>query len=196
MARMHLPEQHDNLGKDLLSLARGSIEHGLRHNEPLPIRFDGMPEVMADPAATFTTLRLEGKLRGCVGNLESERPLATDVAHTAFQAAFRDPRFEPVVQHELPALLVEVSVLTPLEPFPVRDEADLLARLEPGEDGLVISLGARRATFLPKVWEQLPKPSAFLTGLKMKCGLERDFWSERLEFQRYRATTYGEPAQD
>ncbi len=182
----------DTIGNELVRLARGSIEYGLVHGEPLPIRFDGMPEVMADPAATFTTLRLDGKLRGCVGNLESMRPLAQDVAHTAFQAAFRDPRFDPVAQHEISAIRLEVSVLSPMESFPVRDEDDLLAKLEPGKDGLVISLGTRRATFLPKVWDQLPKPAAFLAALKMKCGLENDFWSERLEFQRYKTTTYVE----
>ncbi|MDJ0748486.1 MAG: AmmeMemoRadiSam system protein A [Woeseiaceae bacterium] len=193
---MHSIDQQCDLGADLLRLARGSIEHGLAHNEPLPIRFEGMPDVMTDPAATFTTLRLNGKLRGCVGNLESERPLARDVAHTAFRAAFRDPRFEPVVQHELSAILVEVAVLSPMEPFAVRGEAELLARLEPGEDGLVIGFGAKRATFLPKVWEQLPKPAAFLAALKMKCGLEKDFWSQQLEFHRYKTTTYTELAEN
>ncbi len=188
---MHSTEQAD-LGTALLRLARGSIEHGLIHREPLPIRLDDMPDEMAGPAATFTTLRHDGKLRGCVGNLESLRPLAKDVAHTAFQAAFRDPRFEPVVEHELSAIVVEVSVLSPMEPFPVSDEGDLLEKLEPGNDGLVISLGERRATFLPKVWEQLPKPAAFVTALKMKCGLEKDYWSDRLEFQRYRTTTFAE----
>ena len=194
MARMRLADQQDGLGTGLLRLARGSIEHGLAHGEPLPVHFDGLPDVMADPAATFTTLRLDGKLRGCVGNLESVRPLANDVAHTAFQAAFRDPRFDPVVQHELPAIVVEVSVLSPMELLPVDDEADLLEKLEPGKDGLVIGLGERRATFLPKVWDQLPGPAEFLAGLRMKCGLEKDFWSEDLEFLRYRATTYVEQA--
>lgn len=190
---MHSPDQPD-FGVELLRLARGSIEYGLAHGEPLPIRSDGMPDSLADPAATFTTLRLEGRLRGCVGNLEATRPLARDVAHTAFRAAFCDPRFDPVVDRELSAIRLEVSVLTPLEPFPVSDEADLLERLEPGTDGLVISLDARRATFLPKVWDQLPKPSAFLAALKKKCGLESDYWSERLEFQRYRTTAYSDSA--
>lgn len=189
---MHSTDQQDALGTELLRLARGSIEHGLIHHEPLPIRIDSVPDVMADPAATFTTLRLEGKLRGCVGNLEARKPLAEDVAYTAFRAAFRDPRFDPVVEHELGKIRVEVSVLSPMEPFLVRDEADLLEQLEPGRDGLVIGLGARRATFLPKVWEQLPSRAAFLSALKIKCGLDNDFWSERLEFERYRTTTYVE----
>lgn len=190
---MHSTDQ-PGLGVELLRLARNSIEHGLVHDEPLPIRIDGKPDWLTDPAATFTTLRLEGRLRGCVGNLEATRPLAGDVAYTAFRAAFRDPRFDPVVDRELAAIRLEVSVLTPLEPLPVSDEADLLEKLEPGTDGLVIGMDARRATFLPKVWDQLPDPSAFLTALRTKCGLESDYWSDQLEFHRYRAATYTEPA--
>ncbi len=193
---MRSTDKKEILGTELLRLARGSIEHGLAYNKPLPVRVEGMPDVMAEPAATFTTLRVDGKLRGCVGSLESVRPLAKDVAHTAFRAAFRDPRFDPVVQHELSNIRLEVAVLSPMEPFPVSDEADLLERLEPGTDGLVIGLGSRRATFLPKVWDQLPNPDAFLSALKMKCGLEKDFWSERLEFHRYRTTTYAEPGEN
>ena len=193
---MRLTDQKQTLGTELLRLARGSIEHGLIHGKPLPIRVEGLPDVMTEPAATFTTLRRDGKLRGCVGNLESARPLAKDVAHTAFRAAFRDPRFDPVVQHEVGTIRLEVSVLSPMEPFPVSNEADLLERLEPGTDGLVIVLGSRRATFLPKVWDQLPNPAAFLGALKMKCGLEKNFWSERLEFHRYRTTTYAEAGED
>ncbi|MDJ0749010.1 MAG: AmmeMemoRadiSam system protein A [Woeseiaceae bacterium] len=192
---MHSTDQPD-LGVELLRLARDSIEHGLVNGEPLLICFDGMPDPLADLAATFTTLRLDGRLRGCVGNLEATRPLARDVAHTAFRAAFRDPRFDPVVDHELAAIRLEVSVLTPLEPLPASNEADLLQKLEPGTDGLVIDQDARRATFLPKVWDQLPDPSAFLSALKVKCGLEKNYWSERLRFHRYRTTTYVEPAKD
>lgn len=189
---MHSPDPQDTLGTELLRLARGSIEHGLAHGEPLPIRFDGLPAAMADPAATFTTLRLDDKLRGCVGNLESTRPLAQDVAHTAFQAAFRDPRFDPLGQHEINGIVVEVSVLSPMAPLSVSDEADLIQRLVPGVDGLVIVKGLQRATFLPKVWDQLPDPRQFVAALKKKCGLPQDYWSETLEFQRYNTASYTE----
>ena len=83
-------------------------------------------------------------------------------------------------------------MLTPLESIPVADEADLVRRLTPGVDGLVVIAEARRATFLPKVWEMLPDPQQFLAALKAKCGLAEDYWSERLEFQRYRTTAYRE----
>ena len=191
---MQSPEQRDTFGLELLRLARGSIEHGLVHFEPLPVRCDGLPAALAEQRATFTTLRLAGDLRGCCGALEASRPLAADVAHSAFQAAFRDPRFDPIGRHELGNIRLEVAVLSPLEPLPVVDETDLLSKLRPGIDGLVIHSGGRRATFLPKVWESLPEPRQFLMQLRLKAGLPADYWSEQLEFQRYRTTTYAEPA--
>ena len=183
----------DTEGAELLRLARSSIEHGLAHREPLQVNCEGLPLELTEPAATFTTLHCEGKLRGCCGTLEAVRPLAEDVTHSAFRAAFRDVRFEPVGKHEVDAIGLEVSVLSPLESIPFSDEADLLGRLTPGVDGLVIIAEARRATFLPKVWETLPDPRQFLAALKAKCGLAEDYWSERLEFQRYRTASYAEP---
>jgi hypothetical protein len=155
--------------------------------------FDDLPRALMDPAATFTTLHHEGQLRGCCGSLEAVHPLAKDVTRSAFRAAFEDPRFDPVGRHELAAIRLEVSVLSALESIPVSDEADLLSRLAPGIDGLVIVADGARATFLPKVWEMLPDPQQFLAALKVKCGLADNYWSERLEFQRYRTTSYAEP---
>lgn len=188
-------DRQDFPGIELLQLARGAIEYGLIHREPLPVRIDEWPPELTEPAATFTTLRLDGELRGCCGTLVAERPLAKDVAHSAFRAAFRDSRFDPVGGHELDAIRVAVSVLSPLEPMPVRDEADLLGRLTPGTDGLVIAADGLRATLLPTVWATLPEPRQFLAALKLKCGLAVDYWSDRLEFHRYRTTTYAEPVQ-
>ena len=189
---MRLPELE---GESLLRLARGSIEYGLGHQEPLPVDCVDLPHALAEPGATFTTLHLDGRLRGCCGSLEAARPLATDVAYSAFQAAFRDPRFDPVLADELAAIRLEVSVLSPMEAMSVVCESDLLEQLMPGEDGLVIVEGARRATFLPKVWEQLPEPRQVLDQLKLKCGLPKNYWSERLEFRRYRTASYAESGQ-
>ena len=192
MAPMHLPDRQDCPGAELLRLARGSIEHGLIHGEPLPVSCGEFGGVLAEPRATFTTLKVDAELRGCCGTLEAEHPLATDVTVSAFKAAFRDPRFSPVAETELDVISLEVSVLSPLELFPVTDEGDLLDRLASGTDGLVIIAGARRATFLPKVWEMLPDPRQFLAALKAKCGLPADYWSEQLEFFRYRTTSDAE----
>lgn len=185
----------DTAGAGIVRLARASIEYGLVHGEPLAVDFEALPRAFADPAATFTTLHVGRRLRGCCGTLEAVRPLAADVAYSAFRAAFRDPRFERVGEHELGALRLEVSVLSPQETILVTSENELLERLTPGVDGLVISADGRQATFLPKVWETLPEPQKFLAALKTKCGLANDYWSDRLEFRRYRTTCYAEPEQ-
>jgi AmmeMemoRadiSam system protein A len=191
---MRLPETNTVPGTSLLGLARGSIDYGLVHGQPLPVDCEALPPSLTETRATFTTLHAEGKLRGCCGTLEASQPLAKDVAHSAFQAAFHDPRFDPVGKDELAAISVEISVLSPMEVMTVVDEADLLDQLRPGVDGLVLIEGWRRATFLPKVWESLPEPQQFLAHLKVKCGLPGNYWSERLEFRRYRTTSYAERA--
>ncbi len=191
---MHAPDSDELPGTELLRLARGSIEYGIAHAEPLPINCDEMPRALTEPAATFTTLRLEGQLRGCCGGLEAVYPLAKDVVNSAFHAAFRDHRFGPVREDELGAIRLEVSVLSALESIHVKDETDLLGRLVPGTDGLVIIAEGRRATLLPKAWDMFPEPGRFLTALKTKCGLPEDYWSESLRFQRYRTTSYAESA--
>ena len=181
-------------GTELLRLARGSIEYGLVHGEALPVDCKKLPSALTEPGATFTTLRCDGKLRGCCGTLVPVKPLAQDVAYSAYQAAFRDPRFDPVGESELSSIRLEVSVLSPLESISVANEADLLDQLQPGTDGLVMVAEGRRATFLPTVWEMFPDPRRFFAALKVKCGLADDYWSDQLEFQRYRTTSYTEPA--
>lgn len=189
---MYSPDRQGLPGTELLRLARGSIQYGLIHQEPLPVNCDKLPRALTEPGATFTTLRFEDELRGCRGTLEAVFPLAEDVARSAFLAAFRDPRFDPVHEDELGAIRLEVAVLSSLESIHVTAEAELMACLTPGEDGLVIVADGRRATLLPKAWDMLPEPRQFLDALKAKCGLTKDYWSEQLEFQRYRTTTYTE----
>jgi AmmeMemoRadiSam system protein A len=140
---------------------------------------------LAEPGATFVTLTQRGQLRGCIGSLEAQRPLATDVAENADRRGLSRPRFAPLSPAEFARTRVEVSLLTPPEPFAVSSEADALARLRPGIDGLIVRYGRRRATFLPQVWESLPEPRQFLAQLKLKAGLPADFWHEQLTLARY-----------
>ena len=171
----------DPLGDALLVIARNAIGE----------RFGCTPQMfaqladLAEPAATFVTLTQEGRLRGCIGSLQAHRPLAQDVAENAIAAAFEDRRFAPLGREEFLRTRVEVSLLTPAEPFPVTDERDAWARLRPGIDGLVLSYGRRRATFLPQVWESLGDPREFLAQLKLKAGLPANFWHEQLALARY-----------
>ena len=171
----------DELGQVLLQLARRSVSEVPGEAAP------ATPDLPAlhEPGATFVTLTQAGELRGCIGSLEAHRPLIDDVRANARAAAFRDPRFPPLTRDELARTRVEVSLLSPAEPLFVTDEADALTRLRPHIDGLILSAGGRRATFLPKVWEQLPEPAVFLARLKQKAGLPADYWSSGLRLWRY-----------
>lgn len=175
------PEQRATL----LRLARESIAHGLRHDRPLPVDIDGYEESLRVPRATFVTLEEDGELRGCIGTLEAHQALAKDVADNAFNAAFRDPRFPPLRPEEFDRLDIHISVLSPPAPMHFRDEADLLAQLRPGIDGLILAAPGHRGTFLPSVWESLPEPQDFLRHLKRKAGLAMDYWSPEMRVERY-----------
>jgi len=138
------------------------------------------------------TLRQSGELRGCIGSLQAVRPLGVDVRDNAIAAAFFDPRFTPLAETELRETSIEVSLLSPSEWIEVADEEDLLARLRPGVDGLILECGRHRATFLPQVWEILDTPREFLAALKCKAGLPQDFWSPLVNVSRYAVTKWTE----
>ncbi|MBF0125759.1 MAG: AmmeMemoRadiSam system protein B [Magnetococcales bacterium] len=140
---------------------------------------------LARPGACFITIKKQGTLRGCIGTLAAHRPLAEDLLDNTLSAALRDPRFPPVTREELPGIEIEVSLLSPPEPFPHRDGADLAARLRPGVHGVILGKNGRRGTFLPQVWEQLPDPEAFLSQLCQKAGLEGSCWRQGAEIQVY-----------
>ena len=169
----------------LLRAAATAIESGFTSRDrPLPDLPD-LPEELRREQASFVTLTLAGRLRGCCGSLEARQPLVTDVWRNAQASAFRDPRFDPLQGWEWQQADLEVSVLSPLERVAVHSEVDLLRELRPGVDGLVIAWRGTRATFLPKVWEQLPGPREFLTHLKQKAGWRADFWAADVEVWRY-----------
>jgi hypothetical protein len=176
----------------LLGLARESIRHGLEHGSALAVDLDSQPEAVRARRAAFVTLHRDGELRGCIGHLEAVQPLVLDVVENAFAAAFRDPRFPPVTASELDALHIDISALTPARPIELGTEADLITQLEPGIDGVILAEGPRRGTFLPSVWEQLPRPEDFLRHLKRKAGLSPDHWSAEMRAWRYRTESFGE----
>jgi hypothetical protein len=177
-----------DLGRTLLTIARSAIAAELGFG---PIA-EASHAALTQPAATFVTLKHWGELRGCIGSLKPSRPLGVDVRENAIAAAFRDPRFPPLAVVEFEATSVEVSLLSTDERLDVRDEEDLLARLRPGVDGLILEYGRHRATFLPQVWESLAKPRDFLAALKGKAGLPEDFWSPHMNVSRYGVTKWAE----
>lgn len=173
---------HDDArGARLVAIARHSIA---RDDDPrAPGEWD--QAWLCALGASFVTLHLEGELRGCIGSVEARRPLGDDVTRNARAAAYRDPRFPPVTRVERDLLQVEVSVLSAREPIAVASEADALARLRPGVDGLFLEFQDRSATFLPQVWEGLPDPADFLGELRRKAGLDRRFWHPDVRLSRY-----------
>jgi len=173
--------------KILVGLARESIRIGAETGRELDLDPGGFSSRLGMPGASFVTLELDGDLRGCIGSLEAYRPLVLDVVRNADGAARRDPRFAPVNPKEVGLLEVHVSVLGPPVPLEVDSETELLQTLRPGIDGLTLEAPhGHRATFLPKVWDQLPEAADFLHHLKRKAQLPGDYWSPEIEFWRYR----------
>src|SRR5271165_6378508 len=176
------------LGPTLIELVRGGIAIGFDTGQPGQVAANPtLPPRLAEPGAAFVTLRRGGQLRGCIGSPVARRALADDVVEHAFNAAFRDPRFPKLHVLELAGLELSVSVLTPPEPMGFEDEADLLAQLRPGVDGLIIEDGGRRSLYLPAVWEELRDRRQFLGTLKVKAGLRVDHFSRSFTARRFRS---------
>ena len=177
-----------NPGQTLLPIARASIAGALGQH------LDAREEApwLQEPGACFVTLTQQGELRGCIGTLEARRPLLADVKANARAAAFQDPRFSPLVARELEHTEIEVSLLSSMQAMAFSSQADALAQLRPGVDGVLFEYGHFRATFLPQVWEQLPAASAFMAHLKRKAGLSPDFWAPDVRMQRYTVSKWKE----
>ena len=174
--------QGGDKGELLLRLAREALEESFRLH---PRRSHEVEPWLEEIAATFVTLTRRGELRGCIGSLNPRRTLVEDVRTNARAAAFEDPRFKPLTLEELDEIEIEVSLLSPIEVLDVNSEEELLERLRPGVDGLVIEKGYHRGTFLPQVWQKLPDPRDFLHHLKRKAGLDPGFWPDGLRVSRY-----------
>jgi hypothetical protein len=182
----------EDAGLTLLAIARAAIGHRLGvHAEPP--RTDIAPW-LARPGASFVTLMLEAKLRGCIGSLAATRRLGEDVAENAQAAALRDPRFAPLTPGEWPRCEVEVSVLSSAKPLRFADEAEMLAQIRAGEDGVILEHEGRRATFLPQVWESLPEKPKFLGELMRKAGIPADTRLARCKLWRYRVIKWKQSA--
>lgn len=190
----HLPS---DAGPVLIELAREAIGSHLAGRESSVHAATLRHHPWLDhPGASFVTLTRDGQLRGCIGTLEVWRALGRDVVSNAVSAAVRDPRFPALTSRDWPGITVEVSVLSPLQPFEVTSEDDLLATLVPHRDGLVLESGGHRATFLPQVWQTLPTPREFLVHLKRKAGLADSWWDPHARWSRYTVAEFSEhPAQ-
>ena len=166
----------------VIEVARQSIVASINQEEFIP---RSIPPVLTQYGASFVTLKLKGELRGCIGSVYPTKPLILDIIDNAKNAAFQDPRFEPLTIDELENLEVSVSILSSIERINFKDERDLLSKIYPY--GIIIAERNKRAVYLPVVWEQLPDREIFLNSLKEKAGLPPNYFSKSLEAYKFNA---------
>ena len=180
-------------GKFLIKVARKAIEDELFGKGLKRVPLENLPDELKRPGAAFVTITEKGQLRGCIGHIIAREPLIRSVEDNAIAAAFEDPRFFPLRKDEFKDIKIEVSVLTEPKPLKYKDANDLLNKLRPGIDGVIIKKGPYTATFLPQVWEQLPDKELFLSHLCMKAGLPSDEWKRGdLEVFTYQVQAFEE----
>ena len=172
----------------LLPIARASIAGPLGKVHPA----DESAPWLRMRGASFITLNLQKKLRGCIGSLQAHRPLLEDVKANAVAAAFRDPRFKPLTAAEYEGIEVEISLLSALNALNFSDEASALAQLTPQVHGLIFEYGHHRSTFLPQVWESFSDPVMFIAHLKQKAGLPPNFWEPGIKLHTYTVAKFSE----
>ncbi|RXJ98732.1 AMMECR1 domain-containing protein [Arcobacter sp. CECT 8986] len=158
--------------KILLDVARKSIftsfDKSLSLNKDYYLsKYDELSE----QRASFVTLKLNGRLRGCIGSLDACRELYEDVFDNARKAAFNDPRFEPIELRDFANIKIEVSVLTPAKKIDYIDKYDLKEKIIPKKHGVILEYEDKRATFLPQVWQELQTFEQFISSLCLKAGV-------------------------
>ena len=165
----------DEQKQTLRQLAKNMIQQQLGlDTQPL----DTTDALFQQKSGVFVTLQKNQQLRGCIGSLSAHQSILDGVQDHALNAAFNDHRFSPVTANELADISIEISILTEPQPLQFTDAADLIRKLQPSHDGVILKYGHHSATFLPQVWEQLPNPEQFMNQLTMKAGLPADQWQK------------------
>ncbi|MEM5777251.1 MAG: AmmeMemoRadiSam system protein A [Candidatus Aenigmatarchaeota archaeon] len=186
-------EYSKNDKKFLLSLARKSIEYFMEKRELMHVDQEKINDKLKKKKGVFVTLEKGDMLRGCIGNIHPVESLYLCVIKNAVAAAFYDPRFYSLQQDELKDVKIEISILTEPKKIEYKNFDDLLKKIKVGKDGLIIKLGNRSATFLPQVWEKLPKKELFLSELCLKAGLKSDEWKKgKIEVYKYNVICFKE----
>ena len=180
-----------NEQKEMLAIASTSIHFGLKNHQRTDVNQLENFNNFQQQRATFVTLEINGRLRGCIGSLLAYRPLAEDISANAFAAAFEDPRFNPLTLAEYEQLDIHISILSPPETMTCVSEESLLKQIQVGIDGIILTDMGHRATFLPSVWDSLPDKKDFLSHLKQKAGLSTQHWSNTIQVERYATFSFG-----
>ncbi|HEX4098458.1 MAG TPA: AmmeMemoRadiSam system protein B [Caulobacteraceae bacterium] len=192
----HSARLDDGERRALLDLAREVVKQAALHGgKPPTVNINGgLPRTLLAQRATFVTLKIDGRLRGCRGSVVAQQSLFADVANNAFQSGFGDQRFTPLSTDELETLEFEISILSTPRRIACQSEGELLGALRPDVDGIILRDGARQSLFLPSVWAQIPDPQDFIRHLKLKAGLPADHWSPTFEAFRFTTESFGDEA--
>lgn len=168
-------------------LAKYSIEYYLHNNKIPDIKDTEVAKDLLNKGACFTTIYVDNKLRGCIGDCEAYEPLYKNIIRNSIHAATIDYRFEPVTLSDLPNLRVSISVLTIPQIYKPENKEELIKFLKKVKPGLIIEKGGNRALFLPQVWEELSQPQDFLMHLCLKAGLDPNDWQKKeMNFRIFR----------
>lgn len=162
-----LSQQEKEFLKDIAWL---SIRSRFGHISEFP---EPPTPVMSEKLGAFVTLKIKGRLRGCIGNIMGDRPLWKTIVRMAAEAAFNDPRFPPLTEQESGLADMEISILSPLS------RVDNLELIEPGKHGLMLINGGASGLLLPQVatewgWDRVN----FLENTCRKAGLSKDCWKD------------------
>jgi AmmeMemoRadiSam system protein B/AmmeMemoRadiSam system protein A len=178
----------------LFELAKTTLELYVKEEkvfEPDPEHFSKFPKLL-EQRGTFVTLKKNGELRGCIGNLIGRQPVYVSVRDNAINAAVHDPRFPPVMKDELPEISLSISVLDMPRLLWVANAEEYLEKLT-HQDGVIIISGNHQSTYLPQVWEQIPNSVDFLSNLCIKGGARPDCWKHPdTQIYTYHAQEFGE----
>jgi AmmeMemoRadiSam system protein A len=178
---------------EMLKLARMAINEYLKTGKPPRPAAKDVAPYLKKPGAVFVTITLDGKLKGCIGHLVPIMPLYRSIIDNAVNAAFKDPRFMPLMPGEKERIRIEISVIGASERLDYIDADDLLSKLQPPRDGVTISKGFHKATYLPQVWEELTDKEGFMCSLCIKAGLEPYAWkNDKLVVETYRVEKFEE----
>ena len=183
----------DKEGRYLLNVARKTIQKTLFKQVDQEQKDSDLSPKLSEKRGTFVTLTIDGNLRGCIGHIIPQESILEGVQENAINAAFRDPRFNPLSKSEWDKIKIEISILTEPKPLEYSDSDDLLKKLMAGVDGVILKKGFLQATFLPQVWDQLPDKREFLTQLCLKAGMDGNEWKKgELQVSTYQVQAFEE----
>lgn len=177
--------------EQLLALARETLKN--QFDQTAAAKGVTVPVGSEQIGDSFVTLTENGELRGCIGTTEAFEPLIDNIKHNVLSAAFSDSRFNPVTQAELENIKIEISILSQPEEIVFKNTDELLKKINPEKDGIILTADGKSATYLPQVWEQLPQKEQFLASLCQKAGLPTDRWKNPgLKIKKYQVESFQE----